>query len=212
MISIQTIAGHILFACTVGDLGNGIGDVSLDSWACLEGMINTVKRTGHSSFYVEKGMSALGKSTTIGTPGESFPVNGGGLFVSQFLIHNNLNVINSISDLGGGSIVFKRPELPKVFMKESECAMLPNCSRCLLLRIIARRSHSKSCHFPCGLSDQFELNANGQLVASTIRDYLTKLRRNSEECTPGMPEQPAPVGPRDDSKVKVGDKLISNYR
>lgn len=149
MISIQTIAGHVLFACTVGDLGNGIGDVSLDSWACLEGMINTVKRTGHSSFYVEKGMSALGKSTTMGIPGESFPINGGGLFISQFLTHNILNVINSISYLGGGSIVFKRLELPKVFIKESECAMLPNCSRCLLLRIIARRSHSKSHHFHC---------------------------------------------------------------
>lgn len=144
MISIQTIAGHVLFACTVGDLGNGIGDVSLDSWSCLEGMINTVKRTGHSSFYVEKGMSALGKSTITG---ESFPVNGGGLSISQFLIHNILNAVNSVSDLAGGSILFKKLELLKVFMNESECPMLPNCSRCLLLRIIARRSHSKSHHF-----------------------------------------------------------------
>jgi hypothetical protein len=62
------------------------------------------------------------------------------------------------------------------------------------------------------VSDQFGLNANGQLVASTIRDYLTKLRRNSEERLPSMPEQPVPAGPRDDSKVKVGDRLISNYR
>jgi len=107
VISIQTIAGHVLFACTVGDLGNGVGDVSLDSWACLEGMINTVKRTGHSSFYVEKGMSALGKSTTMGMPGESPPVNGGGRFISSFSPHNILNFIDSISDLGGGSIVFK---------------------------------------------------------------------------------------------------------
>lgn len=38
VISIQTIAGHTLFSCTVGDLGHpsGIADVSLDSWACLE--------------------------------------------------------------------------------------------------------------------------------------------------------------------------------
>lgn len=38
VISIQTIAGHTLFSCTVGDLGglSGIGDVSLDSWSCLE--------------------------------------------------------------------------------------------------------------------------------------------------------------------------------
>ena len=39
VISIQTIAGHTLFSCTVGNLGgvpDGGGDVSLDSWACLE--------------------------------------------------------------------------------------------------------------------------------------------------------------------------------
>lgn len=80
VISIQTIAGHTLFACTVGDLGHasGIGDVSMDSWACLEGMINVVRRTGHSSFYVEKGMSAMGKTPKqMGIQGE-FRVNGGG--------------------------------------------------------------------------------------------------------------------------------------
>jgi len=80
VISIQTITGHTLFACTVGDLGDvsGIGDVSLDSWACLEGMVNIVKRTGHSSFYVEKGMSAMGKTPQqMGIYGESSRVNGG---------------------------------------------------------------------------------------------------------------------------------------
>ncbi|KAF5393713.1 hypothetical protein D9757_000305 [Collybiopsis confluens] len=76
VISIQTIAGHILFACTVGDLGHqsGIGDVSLDSWSCLEGMISAVKRTGHSSFYVEKGMSAMGRSDGTKVQGGAFPV------------------------------------------------------------------------------------------------------------------------------------------
>ncbi|KAL1743558.1 hypothetical protein HDZ31DRAFT_83318 [Schizophyllum fasciatum] len=65
VISIQTIAGHTLFACTVGDLGHvsGIGDVSLDSWACVHGLIEVVRRTGHSSFYVEKALNAMGKST-----------------------------------------------------------------------------------------------------------------------------------------------------
>ncbi|KAF9076499.1 hypothetical protein BDP27DRAFT_1255388 [Rhodocollybia butyracea] len=80
VISIQTIAGHTLFSCTVGDLGHlsGIGDVSLDSWTCLEGMINTVRRTGHASFYVEKGMSAMGKTPNqLGLPGESPRVQGG---------------------------------------------------------------------------------------------------------------------------------------
>ena len=38
VISIQTIGGHNLFSCTVGDLGglSGVGDVSLESWSCLE--------------------------------------------------------------------------------------------------------------------------------------------------------------------------------
>jgi len=79
VISIQTIAGHTLFACTVGDLGHlsGIGDVSIDSWSCVEGMINVVRRTGHSSFYVEKGMGAMGKTPKqMGIQGD-FRVNGG---------------------------------------------------------------------------------------------------------------------------------------
>jgi len=79
VISIQTIAGHTLFACTVGDLGHnsGVGDVSLDSWASLEGMVNVVRRTGHSSYYVEKGMGAMGKTPKqMGIQGE-FRINGG---------------------------------------------------------------------------------------------------------------------------------------
>lgn len=80
VLSIQTIAGHTLFACTVGDLGNhsGIGDVSLDSWACLEGMINVVRRTGHSSYYVEKGMSAMGKTAKEMGITPDMRVSGGG--------------------------------------------------------------------------------------------------------------------------------------
>ncbi|KAH7931361.1 hypothetical protein BV22DRAFT_998842 [Leucogyrophana mollusca] len=83
VISIQTIAGHTLFACTVGDLGgpSGVADVSLDSWACVEGMINVVKRTGHSSYYVEKGMVVVGKTakqtgiqSDVGVTGGAFPI------------------------------------------------------------------------------------------------------------------------------------------
>ncbi|KAI5124794.1 hypothetical protein M0805_005428 [Coniferiporia weirii] len=78
-ISIQTIAGHSLFSCTVGELGSGtsLGDVSLDAWASLEGMINVVRRTGHSSYYVEKGICAMGKTPKdIGIRGD-YSVNGG---------------------------------------------------------------------------------------------------------------------------------------
>jgi hypothetical protein len=86
VISIQTIAGHTLFACTVGDLGHvsGIGDVSMDSWSCIEGMVNVVRRTGHSSFYVEKGMSAMGKTPKqMGIQGD-FRVNGGGVVFRSY--------------------------------------------------------------------------------------------------------------------------------
>ncbi|KAF9246910.1 hypothetical protein BU15DRAFT_84506 [Melanogaster broomeanus] len=79
VISIQTVAGHTLFACTAGDLGHhsGEGDVSLDSWACLESMVAVVKRTSHSSYYVEKGMSATGKTAKqLGIEAE-FMVRGG---------------------------------------------------------------------------------------------------------------------------------------
>lgn len=81
VISVQTIAGHTLFACTVGDLGgiSGVGDVSLDSWSVLEGMVNVVKRTGHSSYYVEKGMSAMsrgqaGLQSDLRVYGGAFPI------------------------------------------------------------------------------------------------------------------------------------------
>ncbi|KAN0140059.1 hypothetical protein V8E53_001955 [Lactarius tabidus] len=81
VISIQTIVGHTLFSCTVGELGNTVGDVSLDSWASLDGMISVVRRTGHSSFYVEKGMGAMGKTPKqLGLPsdlrihGGAFPI------------------------------------------------------------------------------------------------------------------------------------------
>jgi len=49
----------------------------MDSWSCIEGMVNVVRRTGHSSFYVEKGMSAMGKTPKqMGIQGD-FCVNGG---------------------------------------------------------------------------------------------------------------------------------------
>lgn len=68
VIKIQTVAGHDLFSCTVGDLGaaSSLGDVSLDAWASIDGMINVVRRTGHSSYYVEKGIGAMGMSIRRG--------------------------------------------------------------------------------------------------------------------------------------------------
>ncbi|GJJ07585.1 hypothetical protein Clacol_001788 [Clathrus columnatus] len=78
VISIEAVGGHTLFACTVGDLGAGMGCVSLDSWCCVKGMIKVVNRIGHSSFYVEKGMAAVGKTPeTLGIPYPEFRCNGG---------------------------------------------------------------------------------------------------------------------------------------
>lgn len=87
VICIETVGGHTLFACTVGDLGAGMGDVSLDSWCYIKGMIKVVNRTGHSSFYVEKGMAAIGKTPeTLGIPYPEFRCNGGGkLCLSGFV-------------------------------------------------------------------------------------------------------------------------------
>jgi len=156
VISIQTIAGHILFACTVGDLGSvsGIGDVSLDSWACLEGMIDTVKRTGHSSFYVEKGMNAMGKTPQqMGLQGESFRVNGGAF---------------------------------PVWLENALC--------CPIAIVACYSGSSQEDHV---------------LVSSTIRDYLAKLRRNSQSQIPAptlpeQPEQPVPMPHRQGNGVIIG--------
>jgi len=159
VISIQTIAGHTLFACTVGDLGNlsGIGDVSLDSWACLEGMINVVKRTGHSSFYVEKGMNAMGKTPKqMGIQGDSFRVQGGAFPI-----------------------------------------WLENAACCPIAVAACYSGSSQEDH---------------GLVVTTIRDYLSKLQRNSQSYTPGptMPE-PVPIAPRRESGEWLQNTSPTNF-
>jgi len=106
VISIQTIAGHSLFSCTVGDLGHpsGIADVSLDSWACLEGMVNVVKRTSHSSYFVEKGMSAMGKTAKqIGLDEDTRVTGGGGSFLNFCSDHcGKTDGKRSVPNLVGG--------------------------------------------------------------------------------------------------------------
>ncbi|KAJ7873287.1 hypothetical protein B0H14DRAFT_2720063 [Mycena olivaceomarginata] len=103
VISIQSIAGHPLFCCSVGDLGHlsGIGDISLDSWNAVEGMINVVKRTGHSSYYVEKGMAAMGKTPKqMGLQGE-FRVNGGAFPIWLEVIREFLRFTRSTTLIWG---------------------------------------------------------------------------------------------------------------
>ncbi|KAF7776291.1 hypothetical protein Agabi119p4_4684 [Agaricus bisporus var. burnettii] len=139
VISIQTIAGHTLFSCTVGDLGHpsGAGDVSLDSWICLEGMVNVVKRTGHSSFYVEKGMSAMGKTAKQMNLEGDFKVQGGAF---------------------------------PIWLENAPC--------CPIAIVAAYSGSSQDDH---------------NLVATTIRDYIKKLRRDAENLgSIRMPEPSIP--------------------
>ncbi len=78
LISIQSIAGHPLFACTVGDFDPS--DTSLESWDHLEGMIRLVKKSGHSSYYVEKTIAALPKTAKSIEISPDYFVKGGGSF------------------------------------------------------------------------------------------------------------------------------------
>ncbi|KAG8915338.1 hypothetical protein FRC00_005514 [Tulasnella sp. 408] len=76
VISIQTMQGATMFACAVGE-GS---DVSLDSWWHIEGMIKVVRRTGHSTFYIEKGAAAIGKpAEQLGLPFPEYRLDGGGI-------------------------------------------------------------------------------------------------------------------------------------
>jgi uncharacterized protein (UPF0303 family) len=78
LISVQSIAGHNLFSCTVGDFDPT--DTGLESWEHLEGMVQVVKKTGHSSFYVEKSISTLPKTAKAPEIPSDYFVKGGGRF------------------------------------------------------------------------------------------------------------------------------------
>ncbi|KAG8931747.1 hypothetical protein FRC03_011755 [Tulasnella sp. 419] len=74
VISIQTMQGATMFACSVGE-GS---DVSLDSWWRIEAMIKVVRRTGHSTLYIERGIQAVGKSPEeLGLPFPEYRIDGG---------------------------------------------------------------------------------------------------------------------------------------
>ncbi|KAH8830612.1 hypothetical protein DL96DRAFT_1785844 [Flagelloscypha sp. PMI_526] len=150
VISIQTIAGHPLFSCTVGDLGHpsGLGDTSLDSWECLESMINVTKRTGHSSYYVATGMRAAGMALLPQASNDSRPM--------------------------GGSF--------PIWLENAPCCPIA---------VVAAYSGSS-------LDDH-------QLVVGTVRDYLTKIMRNSTgtiaaTSVAGGPNGSVPVIPRHDQE------------
>lgn len=134
VISIESVGGHTLFACTVGDLGAGMGDVSLDSWCCVKGMIKVVNRTGHSSFYVEKGMAAIGKTPEIlGIPSPEFRCNGGGRFQPRIKFHVWCFSPGSFSRLARGLPGFPwRGQLCNWIIMLPECPLLSNrCCRCV---------------------------------------------------------------------------------
>ena len=56
-----------------------------------KGMIAVVRKTGHSSYYVEKGMNAMGKTPKqLGIQGE-YKINGGGELPVKNIITNRFN-------------------------------------------------------------------------------------------------------------------------
>lgn len=73
-IAIKSVAGHILFACSVGESG----DVNLESWSCIEGMIATAIKTGHSSYYIERSLASRGRNPEqIGLGFPEYRLDGG---------------------------------------------------------------------------------------------------------------------------------------
>ncbi|KAG8864983.1 hypothetical protein FRC20_010011 [Serendipita sp. 405] len=73
-IAVKSVAGHILYACTVGECG----DVNLEYWTSIEGMIATVIKTGHSTYYVERNLTLHGRSPDqYGLVYPEYRLNGG---------------------------------------------------------------------------------------------------------------------------------------
>ncbi|KZV72101.1 hypothetical protein PENSPDRAFT_683965 [Peniophora sp. CONT] len=68
VISITALSGAPLFQCAVGD---GVGT---EDWGVLGGMIEVVRRTGHCSWYVEKGLQAVGEPERYRVHGGAFPI------------------------------------------------------------------------------------------------------------------------------------------
>lgn len=58
-----------------------------------KGMIAVVRKTGHSSYYVEKGMNAMGKTPKqLGIQGE-YKINGGGEYLCSRIDHLSMNIL-----------------------------------------------------------------------------------------------------------------------
>jgi len=99
VISIQSMQGATMFACAVGE-GS---DVSLDAWWVVEGMAKVVRRTGHSSFYIEKGSNAIGKPPELlGLPFPEYRINGGAFPI--WLQSSTVGPIGVIAVYSGSSV------------------------------------------------------------------------------------------------------------
>lgn len=85
--------------------------------------MNVVKQTGHSSFYVEKGMSALGKTAKqMGMQNESRVSGGGALICLSSVSNGLLNTSLSVPNLARGST----RALPRCCLSNpsTECSLL----------------------------------------------------------------------------------------
>lgn len=61
--------GHLTIdGCrSLGTIGES-GDVNLESWTCIEGMISTAIKTGHSTYYIAQDLSARGSPANLMHP------------------------------------------------------------------------------------------------------------------------------------------------
>lgn len=125
LIGVYDALGHTLFACTVGDLGDrrGVCDVGLESWTRVKGMVEVVRRTSHSSFYVEKGLQAMGKTADDINLSGNLHITGGGRSSMASAKYWCTDHLNSLSSLVGKCAVmsdrYSRPPFRLISRRSS---------------------------------------------------------------------------------------------
>ena len=102
---------------------------------CSQGMIEVVKRTGHSSYYVEKGMAAMGKTPEQMGIKTDHLCGGGGYLLSgtEKATLTSFSISPSVSNMAGGMCqprVFPTRKLHGIPLERS---LLPYSGRSLLL-------------------------------------------------------------------------------
>ena len=102
-------------------------------------MIEIVKRTGHSSYYVEKGMAAMGKiAAQMDVKADHLCGGGTCIWLYASRVGSQLELLPaSVSDMARGTASHfdcKPSNHLNVALMHSECPVLPDCNSCLLFR------------------------------------------------------------------------------